>query len=158
MKSPTPFQFSLSSLFLITTLVALIMGLVVSFPAIGIALAVMSVPTLIRACLVVRECGKAGYTVTTIEKVRLYFAGLAIAYPIFLLTGAVAFVMSGVGNLLAQLLPYSLPAPRSFFEKYTGIAGGALTAVFLCRSWFKLPANRFGIWRIRRSNEVKEPR
>ncbi len=54
MSMPAPFQFGLSSLLLITTLVAVILSISVMVPGIGICLAIVSVPALVRTYVVVR--------------------------------------------------------------------------------------------------------
>ena len=54
-QSAAPFQFGLSSLLLITTLVAVIMSVSVMVPGIGILLAIISVPALVRTYVLVRR-------------------------------------------------------------------------------------------------------
>jgi hypothetical protein len=155
MKTTTPFQFGLSSLLLLTTYAAIVMSIAVMVPIIGIALAIMSVPALIRAYIVVRAYRKTGYALTHREKVRLFFAGLAVAYVIFLLSGiATVFVGLPIALFLSEMIGSS--ARRELVFGYVGAAVGVAVLVYLLRLWFKFPADRFGVWKSRAVRRDKE--
>lgn len=97
-KPPPPrFQFGLSSLFLITTLAAVVMSISVMLPGIGIWLAIIATPALVRTYVLVRRSRADGKPASTEEKVVLFMACLGIAALIALATGAAFFVACFVG-------------------------------------------------------------
>lgn len=95
-QSP-PFQFGLSSLLLITTLAAVVMSVSVMVPGVGIALAVLATPALIRTYVLVRRSRAGDKPATMNEKVLLFMACLAIATLIAMATGAAFFAACFLG-------------------------------------------------------------
>ena len=57
-SKPPPFQFGLSSLLLITTLAAVVMSVGVMVPGVGIALAIVATPALIRTYILTRRAAR----------------------------------------------------------------------------------------------------
>ena len=73
-----PAAFRLSTLFLVMTLVGLGMGLVVSLPAVGWPLAVISTPVFLRTVRIVQHRQSLGVIVTSLEKVKVFLRTLAV--------------------------------------------------------------------------------
>ena len=92
-----PFQFGLSSLLLITTLAAVIMSVSVMVPGVGILLAILATPALIRTYVLVRRSRADGKPAPTQEKFVLFITCLGISALIALGTGAAFFVTCLVG-------------------------------------------------------------
>jgi hypothetical protein len=95
-------QFSLASLFLVTTLVAVFLGVFMLAPGLGILLAVFATPATIRTMIASNYKRSAGTPWTTAEKIAAFFVSLVIMVAI----GFAAFVAFQVvcwsGALLTQ--------------------------------------------------------
>ncbi len=135
-----PFQFGLSSLLLITTLAAVVMSVSVMVPGLGIALAVISAPALIRTYVVVRNSREEGGVASIQEKIVLFLVCLCVSGLIALATGAAFFVTcfvgfwgssavagGGLGSLGLGFLVGGL----------LGMAAGVTVFILLFRLWFK---------------------
>lgn len=86
--------FSLSTLFLVMTLIGVSMGLVVRVPAVGGIFVVLAVPVFSRTAKIIRARQAAGMTITPFAKVRIFLNTLAIV------TALVAFwCVSAMGCL-----------------------------------------------------------
>jgi len=147
MNNRSPFQFGISTLLLLTVLVAVIMSAGMVAPILGVALGLMSVASLIRAYIVVRAYCASGHSLSNREKIRLFLAGLPIAYVILLLSVAAYFIFGVIGSFLAMLFASSSQS-RSFVN-WASIVGCLFVTAQLLRVWFLSPKDRFGIWRIR---------
>jgi len=86
-----PYQFGLSTLFLVMTLFAITLSVFSMEPGLGICLAVLSLPPMIRTCLVVYRRKTQGRNVTPTEKIGLYLMSFFVTAIILSVIGAVAF-------------------------------------------------------------------
>ena len=125
-----PFQFGLSSLLLITTLGAVIMSVGVMVPGIGILLAVISTPALIRTYVLVRRSRADGKPASTQEKFVLFVTCLGIAALIAVATGVAFFVTCFVGFFASLERGMTV-------GMILGTIGGLIVAILLIRFWFK---------------------
>jgi hypothetical protein len=138
-QSP-PFQFGLSSLLLITTLAAVVMSVSVMLPGLGIALAVISVPALVRTYVLVRGSRADGKPASAQEKVVLFLTCLGIAAIIAIVTGAAFFVTCLVGFIGTSAASGGVPS--SLDKSLTigvvlGAGVGIPLLVVLLRWWFR---------------------
>jgi hypothetical protein len=76
------FSYSLETMMLVTTLVAVGMGAIVLFPGIGIILAIMLLPAFVRTSKVIRRRAEQGRTVGLWPRVALFFGSFTTALVI----------------------------------------------------------------------------
>lgn len=97
-ESSSGWSFELASLMLIITLIAVCCGLIVRFPGLGIVLAILALPPLVRTLLVVQRRKKSGRGTGTSSKIGLYLESLIV-------TGVVvtALVTTILGSLIVSL-------------------------------------------------------
>ena len=128
MNGKSPFQFGISTMFVITTIAAVLTSIGVMLPPLGIALAVLSVPASIRSYVLVLQYRKAHYAITAGYQSLLFVSSLCISWLI-LMAAAAAFVLAS--------------AVLSVFLGYLGVAGGAIVGLgtfgVLLRRWFRYP-------------------
>lgn len=84
-------SFSLSTMLLITTLVAICCGLLAAAPGLGIVVCVLLAPVLVRTARVVRRREAAGARVSPAEKVSLAATSLVVAMVMATVVGFAAF-------------------------------------------------------------------
>ena len=84
-------SFSLSSLLLIMTLVAICCGLLVAAPGLGVVASVLLAPVLVRTAMVVRRREAAGERVSSGEKIALATTSLVVALVLVGVVGFAAF-------------------------------------------------------------------
>jgi hypothetical protein len=128
------FQFSIASLLAITTLVAVVCGVFVIAPGLGIALAIVAVPALVRTLITGMQEGwlekglpvgeKVGHFVGWLFVGILALVGGAIAAG---LTVVVAFFLSCLGGVNVNGPVWSLFAPQNM-----GIAVSVILMVLFC--------------------------
>ena len=92
--------FSLSSMLMVVTLVAICLGLSVANPGLGIAAAVISLPPLLRTVLVARKQRQQGVHLSPAKKTRLFASSWLVTT---LMSMTVSLIISGVG-VVALLL------------------------------------------------------
>ena len=138
MSTRTPFQFGLSSMLLITTLVAVIMSVSVMVPGIGIALAIVSVPALLRTYVLVRRKRENGETVTNQDKALLFVLCLGIALLIAIAAGAAFFVPCLAGAFSCNAV--SKHGDGIFVGAMIGAIAGLIASltvlIYVLRKWF----------------------
>ena len=83
--------FRISSLLLITTLIAVCLALIVSVPGLGILLSIFSLPPLIRTTILVRRRVKSGLPVDASSKVAWYLGSLGTTLVITFATCCLSF-------------------------------------------------------------------
>lgn len=90
---PVPLQrtFTLSSLFLVMTLIAVCLGVAVQVPGLGIPLAILCTPALIRTMLIRSRRRAKGRSMTAGDKVLAFLGSLAVVTTIAVAAGG-AFV------------------------------------------------------------------
>ena len=95
-------QFSLSTLFLITTLVAVCLGVGLLAPGLGMLLAIVSVPALVRTLFVGQRQRQSGLDFTTGQKIGAFLVSCALVYAAGW-AGMIAFFAVCLGTGLAGL-------------------------------------------------------
>lgn len=91
-RQPAAFAYSLSTLLLLTTLVAVVCALVAAAPGLGIMACLLLAPVLLRTMIVVRRRESLGRSVSTMEKVSL---GLTSYFVAIILAAVVCFATFG---------------------------------------------------------------
>ncbi len=86
-----PLQFGLSTLFLVMTLFAITLSVANMEPGLGICLAVLSLPPVIRTCLVVYRRKTQGRNVTPTEKIGLYLVSFFVTALILTVLAVAGF-------------------------------------------------------------------
>jgi hypothetical protein len=123
----------------ITTLVAIVLGISVKAPGVGVFLVIIAVPALIRSHVLLHHAREGGQPASSKEKVLLFLTCLGISALVALATGAAFFVTCLVGFF----------GGTGASENYglgliLGVLFGSITGlsifVVLIRAWFKTPA------------------
>jgi hypothetical protein len=108
-----PLQFSLESLLLVTTLIAVCLGAAVSMPGLGMVALFVAVPALVRTCLTGVAAKQTGQRLTATDKIMTFFASSAITLAAFLAAGIAFFTACTVsvltGAAVAQVAGSSPP-------------------------------------------------
>ena len=84
-------SFSLSTMLLITTLIAICCGLLVAAPGLGVIVCVLLAPVLVRTAKVVRRREEAGVRVSSSEKIGLAATSFVVAMVLATVVGFAAF-------------------------------------------------------------------
>ena len=144
MSTPAPFQFGIASLLLITALVAVIMSVSVMVPGIGIALAMASVPALLRTYVLVRRKRENGEPVTNQDKAVLFVACLGVAVLIAIATGAAFFVPCFVSAIACSAIGDGNNGlvVGGMIGAIAGLVTSLTLLVYLLRKWFKYSPNK----------------
>jgi hypothetical protein len=98
------FSYSISSLLLVTTLIAVCLALAAAAPGLGILLAVVSIPPFVRTILLVRRRKQQGKNVSAGAKVSLYLGSFGVT----LVVTCVTLFMSLSAFFFSCLGAYSL--------------------------------------------------
>jgi hypothetical protein len=83
------FSFSISTLLLITTLIAILSALVAEHPGLGIPVCVLMLPVLVRTAMVVRRRERAGLQVSAGEKAKLALVSFVVSFALSIVVLAV---------------------------------------------------------------------
>jgi hypothetical protein len=97
-----PLEFSLTSLTLVITLVAVGLGAFWATPGLAVLLAVLGVPAFIRYLIATNRQKRAGATYTTAEKVGVFLVSLLIMSAVWM-SAVVAFVVVCTAGALPML-------------------------------------------------------
>src|SRR5882672_9411675 len=107
-----PAQFSLSSLFLVMTLVAVCLGVFMQAPGLGVLFGIVATPALIRTMIAASYQRQAGAPLTALEKVGTFFIswfimgaiGLAsfVAFAVVCVAGAYITVFAGADKMFGR--------------------------------------------------------
>jgi hypothetical protein len=98
--APQPFQFSLESLLLVITLVAVCLGAFVATPGLGVLALIVAAPALLRTFYEGRQARQRGKSFTLAEKLAAFAASAGIALAA-LSAAAAAFFAACTASLLA---------------------------------------------------------
>ncbi|HMP80524.1 MAG TPA: hypothetical protein PKD54_13800 [Pirellulaceae bacterium] len=109
---PNRFSYSLSSLLLVTTLIAICLSVFVALPGLGVMLAILALPPLIRTALVVNKRRANALGTETHQVVAMFFSSMFVTIVTFLAVSITAFgtfcglcfVSSGVVNINNNLV------------------------------------------------------
>lgn len=111
---PERFSFSLATMFLFTTLIAVCLGLFVTLPGVGIFASIVLVPVFIRTARVVRYRESLGEVVSPAEKTTLFLGSFMVSSILVIVVGVAAFC-SFCGVCMAvfsagevEMLPFAL--------------------------------------------------
>jgi hypothetical protein len=75
-----PLQFSIQTLLLVTTLVAVCLGALVAVPGLGALAIVIAIPAIVRTCVTGAAMKREGHTLTATDKVMAFLASAAITW------------------------------------------------------------------------------
>jgi hypothetical protein len=93
-RPPSPtgrLQYDLSSLMLFMTLIAILSSIIGMNPGLGIVVAILAVPALVRTCVVASGGGARGQTLSPGGKVAVFLLTLAMIVTVIVATGAAFF-------------------------------------------------------------------
>ncbi|MCI0360692.1 MAG: hypothetical protein L0211_19620 [Planctomycetaceae bacterium] len=90
-------QFSLETLMLVITLIAVCLGIIMAAPGYGIVVAMVAAPALVRTLMAGHQERKAGKPLALGEKVLTFIASTGVALAV-LVTGGTAFAAACMGS------------------------------------------------------------
>lgn len=102
--SASPFQFSIETMLLVTTLIAVCLGALVSLPGLGVVALFIAVPALVRTCLTGVSAKRHGQPLTATDKVMSFFASAAITWAAFMAAGMAFFATCTVSLFTGMAL------------------------------------------------------
>ncbi len=91
-----PNTYSLSTLFLAVTVVCVFCGLIAAAPGLGIPLAVLITPALIRSLTAIRIQQSEGVRATVESKISIFFSSLGVMILVLIAAGAAFFAACSV--------------------------------------------------------------
>jgi hypothetical protein len=128
------FQFTIAALLAITTLTAVVLGVSIAAPGLGIALAIVAVPALVRTMITGMQEGWLEKRLPVGEKIGHFVGWLCVGLLalvggaiVAVLTVVVGFFLSCVGGVNVNGPVWSLFAPQN-----TGIATAVVLMLILC--------------------------
>ena len=144
-----PVQFSLATMFLLMTLIAVCLGVFVLAPGLGILLAIVSLPALARTVMVAGRRRQAGRRMTFADKLSAFLASLVLAIATAVSVGVAFYVMCWFGvsawvglraeapfaDALSHHARYNLLAVAAFGS---GLIGGIIVAVLMFRRFWPI--------------------
>ncbi|MGO8689882.1 MAG: hypothetical protein ACLQLG_09620 [Thermoguttaceae bacterium] len=86
------FQFGLSSLLLIMTLVAILCSIIKMAPGLGIVLAILALPALVRTCIAASQEGASGQPMPFGKKLGVFLLTMVMSYAVLAAAGIAASV------------------------------------------------------------------
>lgn len=98
-RRANPAQFSLESLMLVVTLVAVCLGMMMALPGLGILISIVAAPALVRTLIAGYQEKVAGGHLTLAEKVMAFVASTGVTLAV-LVTGFAAFGAACFGSCL----------------------------------------------------------
>ena len=101
-KWVNPAQFSLETLMLVITLIAVCLGMIMALPGLGIVVAIVAAPALVRTLMAGYQERKAGAPLTLGEKLLTFAASTGVTLAV-LVTGGTAFAAACVGSCFVAL-------------------------------------------------------
>jgi hypothetical protein len=138
-------QYTLETLFLITTALAFHLAVVMASPLIGVMLMAVGLPALARTIVITIGELRSGRSTTLNRKLDAYFASLAVS---FLAVSAVSATLLGASVLLSATALLAMASTSYVFDFLVGAVGvlgclGCLAAIvplFYRIYWQTLPA------------------
>lgn len=119
-------SYSLSTLMLITTLVAVCCGLFVAAPGLGVGVCILLVPVLVRTAMVVSRREEAGLPVSAGEKIGLVIGSFVVTTVVLTVVAVAA-----VGTFCAVCLTARTEAAIPFALLIGGGAGIAILVLMI---------------------------
>ncbi len=128
------FSFSLETLMVVMTLVAVGVGAIMLFPGIGIILAIMLLPAFVRTAMVVQRRAEQGQAVALWQRVALFFGSFATLMVIL----AVVAVAS-VGTFCALCLGLYQSGSQDMSVPLASLAAIAttITVIVFATKWIR---------------------
>ena len=102
LAAANPAQFSIATILLVTTLVAVLLGVFRLNVALGVVLVIFSVPALVRTASVARREQRHGQRVSTAGKIGHFFLSLLIMYGVWT-AASTAFMIAAIGTCFAAI-------------------------------------------------------
>ncbi len=115
-RQASPLQFSLESLMLVITLVAVCLGMIVAMPGVGVLVAIVAAPALVRTLIAGFQQRAAGTQMTLSEKALTFLASTGITMAV-LAAGGTAFASACFASCLVALGVSSATNPRGGFNE-----------------------------------------
>jgi hypothetical protein len=109
-RTASPLQFSLESLMLVITLVAVCLGMIVAMPGVGVLVAIVAAPALVRTLIAGFQQRAAGSQMTLSEKALTFLASTGITMAV-LAAGGTAFASACFASCLVALGVSSATTP-----------------------------------------------
>ena len=101
-RRANPTQFSLESLMLVVTLVAVCLGMIMALPGLGVLISIVAAPALVRTLIAGYQEKAAGGHLTLAEKVMAFVASTGVTLAV-LVTGFAAFGAACFGSCFVAL-------------------------------------------------------
>ena len=133
------YQFSLASLLLILTLVAVALGALFVMPGVGTLLIVMSVPALVRTFVAGRRRRESGQPPTVGAKILDFFVSVAVIWMVAI-AAQIAFVAACTATGLPAAGLFGLKDSAIYIGLGAGLAAAAFVATWLL--WLTRPKSR----------------
>jgi hypothetical protein len=124
------YQFSLATLFLIMTLVAVAMGALIVMPGLGTLLIVFAVPALVRTVVVGRRRLEGGESPTVGTKILDFFVSVAIIWTV-IIAAQIAFVVACTATGLPAAALFGLEEGAIYIGLGAGLAAAAVVATWM---------------------------
>jgi hypothetical protein len=118
-KWVNPAQFSLETLMLVITLIAVCLGMVMALPGLGVLVAIVAAPALVRTLIAGYQDRKAGTPMTLGEKLLTFLASTGVTVAV-LVTGGTAFAAACAGSLFVACGLEAAAPGRSVLGGRTG--------------------------------------
>ncbi|MDX1944853.1 MAG: hypothetical protein SFU86_05550 [Pirellulaceae bacterium] len=112
MAQAMPFQFSIETLLLVTTLVAVCLGASVAVPGLGIPVSILALPALVRTLVASHQQRAVGHKLTLGEKALTFLVSTGLMVAVFAAGGAAFFATCTV--LLMGAVAVSQASPNAF--------------------------------------------
>lgn len=97
-----PAQFSLETLMLVITLIAVCLGMIMALPGVGILVAIVAAPALVRTLVAGYQDRAAGTPMTLSEKLLTFAASTGVALAV-LAAGSTAFAAACFGSCMVAM-------------------------------------------------------
>ena len=128
-------SFSLETLMLVVTLIAICLGVFVQAPGLGILLCILALPAFVRTLLVVRRRGQLSRGVPLGQRIALFLGSLGFSLVVLILV-----VVSSVGvfcGVCLGLATVSTPDGTSISVALVAGVGAMIVVFALCVAWMR---------------------
>ena len=133
----TPLQFSLATLLLVVTLVAVTLGAFWVAPGLGVFLVVLGVPALIRTMVANNRQRRVGSSHTALEKIGIFLVSLLIMWAVWMSASIAFAVVCTMG-----FAPIAMANGDMNVALLIGVGGGLVSAIALAVWLLRLTAPR----------------
>jgi len=116
-KWVNPAQFSLETLMLVITLIAVCLGMIMALPGLGIVVAIVAAPALVRTLMAGYQERKSGTPMTLGEKLLTFAASTGVTLAV-LVTGGTAFAAACVGSCFVAIGLENAGQPAGGWRQY----------------------------------------